>query len=189
MSRRKPRGLRPDEQDLWSRVTETAEPIKAPQTLFVETPKTATVPPAKPALPLKPFKVGEKAKPAQTAMPAPQTPVAMDRKTYTKMKRGKITPDAKIDLHGMTQDQAHPALVSTIMNAYASGKRLVLVVTGKGKERDTGGPIPVRTGILKHAVPQWLRQPPMAQVVLQVTEASKNMGGSGALFVYLRRQR
>ena len=75
------------------------------------------------------------------------------------------------------------------MNANASGKRLVLVVTGKGKERDTGGPIHVRTGILKHAVPQWLRQPPMAQVVLQVTEASKNMGGSGALFVYLRRQR
>ncbi|MEM7470696.1 MAG: Smr/MutS family protein [Pseudomonadota bacterium] len=189
MSRRKPRGLRPDEQDLWARVTETAEPIKTPQTLFVDRPKPTPAPPAKAPLAMKPFKIGEKAKPAQTAIQTTPAAVAMDRKTYTKMKRGKISPDAKIDLHGMTQDEAHPALVSTILNAHAAGKRLVLVVTGKGKMRDDGGPIPVRTGVLKHAVPEWLRQAPMAQVVLQVTEASQNQGGSGALFVYLRRQR
>jgi DNA-nicking Smr family endonuclease len=177
MPRRKPRGLRPDEQELWSRVTETAEPIKTPQTLFVNTPETVPPKPAKTSPNLQPFTIGQKAKPAQTA-PSPSTaPLAMDRKTYTKMKRGKLSPDAKIDLHGMTQDQAHPALISTILNAHAAGKRLVLVVTGKGKMRDDGGPIPVRTGVLKHAVPQWLGQQPVSQVILQVTQASQNHGG------------
>jgi DNA-nicking Smr family endonuclease len=189
MARRKPRGLRPDEKELWSRVIETAEQIKTPQTLFVEAPEVAPTQPAKTTPALKPFSIGQKAKPSQTAPPPSATPLAMDRKTYTKMKRGKLAPDAKIDLHGMTQDQAHPALISTILNAHAAGKRLVLVVTGKGKMRDDGGPIPVRTGVLKHAVPQWLRQPPVSHVILQVTQASQNHGGSGALFVYLRRQR
>lgn len=189
MNRRKPRGLRPDEQELWSRVTQTAERIKTPQTLFVDMPDVAPPKPVKSTPDLRPFTIGQRAKPTQTAAPPPAAPVAMDRKTYTKMKRGKLAPDAKIDLHGMTQDQAHPALISTILNAHAAGKRLVLVVTGKGKMRDDGGPIPVRTGVLKHAVPQWLRQSPVSQVVLQVTQASQNHGGSGALFVYLRRQR
>ncbi len=191
MSRRKPRGLRPDEQELWGRVVETATPMKTPQTLFVDMvqPGQAKPGPAKPTI--APFKMGQKTdvRKPQTSLPLAKAPVAMDRKTYTRMKRGKVSPDAKIDLHGMTQDQAHPALVSTILNAHADGKRLVLVVTGKGKKRDDVGPIPVRMGVLKHAVPQWLRQAPLSQAILQVTEASQNYGGSGALFVYLRRNR
>ncbi len=190
MSRRKPRGLNHEEKELWSRVTETAIPIRTSQTLFVDTPAQGpAVAPKKLPTKLEPFSIGQKAKPTQTAMPAPQTPIAMDKKAFGKMKRGKISPDAKIDLHGMTQEQAHPALVSTILNAHAAGKRLVLVVTGKGKVRDDGGPIPVRTGILKHAVPQWLRQAPLNAVVLQTNQASQNHGGSGALYVYLRRRR
>jgi DNA-nicking Smr family endonuclease len=55
--------------------------------------------------------------------------------------------------------------------------------------RDDGGPIPVRTGILKHAVPQWLKQAPLKQIVLQTNQANQSHGGSGALYVYLRRQR
>ncbi|WP_299193444.1 Smr/MutS family protein [uncultured Litoreibacter sp.] len=188
MSRRKPRGLNPDEKELWSRVTETAVPIRTSQTLFVDKPVTVPAPKTVPTK-LQKFQIGQKAKPTQTAVPAPQTPVAMDKKAFGKMKRGKISPDATIDLHGMTQEQAHPALVSTILNAHAAGKRLVLVVTGKGKVRDDGGPIPVRTGILKHAVPQWLRQAPLNAVILQTNQASQNHGGSGALYVYLRRKR
>ena len=60
----------------------------------------------------------------------------------------------RIDLHGMTLDQAHPALIGFIMRSYGEGKRLVLVITGKGKAKDEGGPIPVRLGVLKHQVPQ-----------------------------------
>ena len=65
----------------------------------------------------------------------------------------------------------------------------MLVVTGKGKDRDDGGPIPVRLGVLRHNVPQWLSTPPLAQIVLQVTEAHLKHGGGGAYYVYLRRNR
>lgn len=189
MSRRKPRGLNPEEQALWSKVTETAVPIRTSQTLFVDAPSVISRPVRQPQTPIAPFKIGKAAKPAQAALPKPATPIAMDKKAFTKMKRGKMSPDAKIDLHGMTQDEAHPALINTLLNAHAAGKRLVLVVTGKGKARDDGGPIPVRTGVLKHAVPQWLNQTPLKQIILQTNQASQSHGGSGALYVYLRRQR
>ena len=190
MSRKKPRGLNPEEQALWSKVAESAIPIKTSQTLFVDLPETVSKPaaklPSRSSLPL--FKIGEKARVTQTAAPKP-APVTMDKKAFARMRRGKMSPDAKIDLHGMTQDQAHPALINTILNAHAAGKRLVLVVTGKGKMRDDGGPIPVRTGVLKHNVPQWLKQAPLAPLILEVSQANQSHGGSGALYVYLRRQR
>ena len=115
--------------------------------------------------------------------------VQMDRKAFDQMKRGKLRPEGKIDLHGMTLDRAHPALTRFILGAQAQGKRLVLVVTGKGKQRDDGGPIPVRFGVLRHQVPQWLSLPPISSVVLQVTQAHLRHGGSGAYYVYLRRTR
>lgn len=189
MSRRKPRGLSPEEKTLWSKVVETADPHKTPQTLFTDAPILTPIKETPKPTPIAPFKIGQKSRPSQTAMPAPSTPVAMDKRAFTRMKRGKMSPDTKIDLHGMTQEEAHPALINTLLNAHAAGKRLVLVVTGKGKAKDTGGPIPVRTGILKHAVPQWLKQAPLKQIVLQTNQANQSHGGSGALYVYLRRQR
>ena len=69
------------------------------------------------------------------------------------------------------------------------GRRLVLVITGKGKDRDDGGPIPTRHGILRHQVPQWLALPPLSQAILQVTPAHLKHGGHGAYYVYLRRNR
>ncbi|WP_299026644.1 Smr/MutS family protein [uncultured Sulfitobacter sp.] len=118
-----------------------------------------------------------------------QTPVQMDQKSFGKLKRGKLRPEGKIDLHGMTLDRAHPALLGFVMNAHASGKRLILVVTGKGKQRDEGGPIPVRHGVLRHQVPQWLAMQPLKSVVLQVAQAHVSHGGGGAYYVYLRRHR
>jgi DNA-nicking Smr family endonuclease len=118
-----------------------------------------------------------------------KSPVQMDSKAFTKLKRGKLSPEGRIDLHGMTLDRAHPALTRFILNAHKSGKRLVLVITGKGKMRDEGGPIPVRHGVLRHQVPQWLSMPPLASAVLQVSQAHISHGGGGAYYVYLRRQR
>jgi len=118
-----------------------------------------------------------------------QAPVQMDHKSFGKLKRGKLRPEGKIDLHGMTLDRAHPALTGFVMNAHAQGKRLILVVTGKGKQRDEGGPIPVRHGVLRHQVPQWLTMQPMKSVVLQVAQAHLSHGGGGAYYVYLRRHR
>lgn len=118
-----------------------------------------------------------------------QSPVQMDSKAFGKLKRGKIKPDGRIDLHGMTLDRAHPALTKFILGSHARGRRLVLVITGKGKMRDEGGPIPVRHGVLRHQVPQWLSMPPLASAVLQVSQAHISHGGGGAYYVYLRRQR
>jgi DNA-nicking Smr family endonuclease len=115
--------------------------------------------------------------------------VNMDNKSYGKMKRGKIKPEARIDLHGMTMAEAHPELMAFILGSQAVGRRLVLVITGKGKDRDDGGPIPTRHGILRHQVPQWLALPPLAQAILQVTPAHLKHGGHGAYYVYLRRNR
>jgi len=116
-------------------------------------------------------------------------PLRMDAGTHKSMTRGRIMPEARLDLHGMTLDEAHPELVRFVLNAHAAGLRLVLVITGKGKDRDDGGPIPTRRGVLRHQLPHWLRLAPLAPVILQVTQAHLRHGGEGAWYVYLRRTR
>ena len=115
--------------------------------------------------------------------------ISMDRKAYARLMRGKLRPEGKIDLHGMTLERAHPVLTRFILSAQRQGKRLVLVVTGKGKQRDDGGPIPVRIGVLRHQVPQWLNNPPLSLAILQVTQAHVRHGGGGAYYVYLKKAR
>ncbi|WP_241523948.1 Smr/MutS family protein [Oceaniglobus indicus] len=194
--RKEPRRLSAEEQDLWYRVVgkTTRRPTRPEAAPLAE-----TVPPkaVQPRPPIAPFQIGERNRdapsparsvPAMVQRPA-QQPVAMDHKAFTRMKRGKLSVEGRIDLHGMTLDQAHPRLTGFIMSAHAAGKRLVLVITGKGKRRDDYGPMPVRQGILKHQVPIWLRSPMLGPIVLQVSEAHQSHGGSGAFYVYLRRNR
>ena len=193
MPRRK---LKSDEVELWEQVAKSATPLKLPQSI-----KTAAKP--KPNKPIKQtekfelnnFKVGEKVeqksvkndlKPSiSTALE--NAPVQMDYKSFKKMKRGKSTPEATFDLHGMTVAQAHSALIHFLMTSYSRNMRLVLVITGKGKFQKDTGPIPRQVGILRHQVPQWLRMPPLRDKVLQVSEAHGKHGGSGAYYVYLRK--
>lgn len=193
------RRLRPDELDLWSQVARTADPIHPLQKRPKAAPRT-TEPkePERPApAPLQHFKMGEKAArsgPAHDVLPAladrlKSQPVTMDRKAYGRLKRGKLQPEARIDLHGMTADRAHGALRGFILRAHGQGKRLVLVITGKGRQSGDDGPIPVRHGVLRHNVPHWLNVPPLAGLVLQVTNAHNRHGGGGAYYVYLRRPR
>ncbi len=118
-----------------------------------------------------------------------RAPLRMDAKAFTRMSRGKLSPEARIDLHGLTLAEAHPELIRFILNAQSQGLRLVLVITGKGKRFEDDGPIPQRVGVLKHNVPQWLRMPPLGPAILQVAEAHLKHGGSGAYYVYLRRTR
>jgi DNA-nicking Smr family endonuclease len=115
-----------------------------------------------------------------------RAPLRMDAGTFAKLKRGKLRPEARIDLHGMTLAEAHPALIGFVLNARAAGKRLVLVITGKGRANDWEAPIPARAGRLRHDVPRWLSLPPLASAVLQVAPAHRRHGGEGALYVYLR---
>ena len=193
MSRRR---LRPDELDLWRKVAGTAQPMHPGRPVPSLPLKKAKAP--EPAMrPVEKFELGARRDgqtPSHDVLPGlservAKAPVRMDKKAFGKLKRGKLVPEGKIDLHGKTLDQAHPALTRFILQSHAAGKRLVLVVTGKGKDRDDGGPIPVRLGVLRHNVPHWLSIPPLAQVVLQVTEAHSKHGGGGAYYVYLRRGR
>ena len=106
-----------------------------------------------------------------------------------ELARGKLRPEGRIDLHGMTMAQAHPALQDFILGSAQLQRRLVLVITGKGKSKPDHGPIPERHGVLRHNVPIWLRQSPLSLVILEVTQAHQRHGGEGALYVYLRRGR
>ena len=89
----------------------------------------------------------------------------------------------------MTREDAHNALLAFMKHSIANKRRVVLVITGKGKTKEDEGPIPVRRGVLKHNVPQWLSMPPLNSVVLQVAQAHVSHGGAGAYYVYLRRHR
>ena len=193
---RKTRRLNEDDLALWRRVTDRTEKLDL-KSLF--TPAIDAPPPSQPALRRsKSVLMGNNAstpkKQGKDLMPSLPDPakggaVQMDKKAFGKLKRGKLKPEGRIDLHGMTLDRAHPALNRFILSAHKSGKRLVLVITGKGKMRDEGGPIPVRHGVLRHQVPQWLSMPPLSSVILQVTQAHVSHGGGGAYYVYLRRSR
>ena len=193
MPRRK---LKSDEVELWQQIAKSATPLKLPKnvnTLAKPQSKVAEV--KNDQSQLNRFEIGEKAtqksvqndlKPSiSTALDS--APVQMDYKSFKKMKRGKSTPEATFDLHGMTVAQAHSALIHFLMTSYTRNMRLVLVITGKGKFQKDTGPITRQVGILRHQVPQWLRMPPLRDKVLQVTEAHGKHGGSGAYYVYLRK--
>lgn len=198
------RRLRPDEVELWRQIAATTERLHPElQRSDEHAARPKPKPHKTPKMRLPDYSIGQEFSVGQASRQAVVThdlkpaladslrgaPVSMDSKVFARMKRGKLVPEGRIDLHGMTIDRAHPSLNSFILRAQASGKRLVLVITGKGRDRDEGGPIPVPRGILKHQVPNWLSSPPLAQAVLQITEAHISHGGAGAYYVYLRRHR
>ena len=198
------RGLSTEDKALWSRVAATAVPMHPDRKQ-----PAPRVDPGAPPLPRAPeppalnnvdfgdLRIGGRAGGNSTRIdlsPHPREavqnqPLRMDHKTHRQMTRGKLSPEARIDLHGMTLAVAQPVLIRFILQAHADGRRLVLIITGKGKPGRDDGPIPQRTGVLRHQVPQWLRLPPLGAVVMQVTEAHLKHGGAGAYYVYLRRLR
>lgn len=198
MARR--RTLRPEETEVWdlvARTTRAMHPARPKRAEAEVVPPKAPPKPAKPPAGLPDFRIGSRAPhlPARhdvaptIAQQLEASPLRMDAGTHKAMRRGKILPEARLDLHGLTLAEAHPELIRFVLNAHSAGMRLVLVITGKGKDRDTGGPIPTRTGALRHQVPHWLRLPPLGPAVLQIAEAHLKHGGAGAFYVYLRRHR
>jgi len=193
---RRPRHLSPEERALWDHVTRQAEPLHRRRDPAPE-PPAPSAPASTPApAPVPRFRVGERVDHRRDHDLLPslaedmgRAPVRMDAKTHGKMKKGRLVPEARIDLHGMTVAEAHPALIAFILTAHAQGRRLVLVITGKGRLRDDLAPMPVRQGVLRHQVPHWLNLPPMSALILQITPAHVTHGGGGAYYVYLRRPR
>ncbi|WP_417718767.1 Smr/MutS family protein [Salipiger sp.] len=194
MSRRR---LRPEELDLWQQVARSAERLPGRKTQFRE--EDIPQRPGKPVVvreTIPSFALGSATLPrtethdfsGTTVERLKKAPLRMDAKVHGRLKRGKLAPEARIDLHGMTLDQAHPALMRFILSAHAKGLRLVLVITGKGSREEPYDPAPRRRGVLKTQAPRWLALPPLSQAVLQVSEAHQRHGGSGAYYVYLTRR-
>ncbi len=181
------------EKALWRTVTERVDPMRES---FAFKPsvkaklKSAGVMPQRPKLAT--FRIGEKSKaadftPSGETSPKGVTP-NMDKKNFQRLVRGKLDIDGRIDLHGLTQEQAKMMLRSKLMQAHERGKRLILVITGKGKQRTDEFNRQI-VGVLRQNVPMWLRQAPLSSIVLEVTPAQQRHGGEGAFYVYLRRNR
>jgi DNA-nicking Smr family endonuclease len=188
MARR--RSLSSEERDLWAAVARSARPLSAgrlplPAEPAPPAPEPEMKSPAQPRL--APFRLGERAVPRTPGPAAPgptEAPLAMDARTHRQMTRGRLAPDARLDLHGMTLAEAHGELIRFLLNAQADGDRLVLVITGKSRPEAQPRP----TGLLRQQVPHWLRLPPLSAAVQQVREAHLRHGGAGALYVWLRRR-
>ncbi len=102
-----------------------------------------------------------------------------------RVARGKEAIDARLDLHGLTQSEAHAALLRFLRQASAREARLVLVITGKGVRGEGAG----ERGVLKRQVPHWLALPEFRSLVIGFEDAGVKHGGAGALYVRLRRMR
>lgn len=194
---RRPRHVSAEERALWDIVAKRTEAIEKPKSKLIrDAPKKPVVKPQSAPRRVPQFNIGEAVNHSADHDLLPSLgqqmrdmPLQMDQKTHGRLRRGKLKPEARIDLHGMTLAQAHPALTGFILRSASAGHRLVLVITGKGKQRDQGGPIPTRFGVLRHQVPQWLAMAPLGGLVLQVSESHIRHGGQGAYYVYLRRAR
>jgi DNA-nicking Smr family endonuclease len=168
-----------EEIRLWAEVARTVEPLG-------ERPPPA----AEPATPPRETPTGEAQRPARPpATPrraAAPAPAAIDRRTQSRLGRGILTIDARLDLHGLTQAAAHGRLLRFLKEAQGDGARLALIITGKGRPAE---PFGAERGVLRRAVPEWLATAEMRPFVAGFGEASPAHGGAGALYVRIRRPR
>lgn len=180
-ARRRLRRLTDEEIALWLTVTKSVTP--RPETVL-PTPENPVARTSTELTPIATIERQASPKAAQTA----QLPrlAALDRRLRQRLSRGQTGVDKIIDLHGLRQHEAHSALYHFLARAQGDGAKLVLVVTGKGEGRqgdygEYGG------GVLRRAVPMWLRAPDWRHLVIGFEEASRPHGGAGALYVRLRR--
>ena len=179
MSRRR---LDPDEHSLWKHVTRSIAPLAKRRRDDVEDiePPAALAPKAR-----KP-QAKVKAKPLPPRLPltrpvARPEPAPLARKAKRRLSRDSGAIHGRLDLHGMTQAQAHDALLGFLRRSQAKGARIVLVITGKGVRGDS------ERGVLKRQVPMWLRLPEFRDMVIGFETAGIGHGGEGAMYVRLRR--
>ena len=167
-----------DERVLWTMVTKSIDPLHGALPAVEE---TAAPEPAKPARAKPVGVIPPSAPPPVINRPPPLTPLG--RRARQRVARGRDAIDARFDLHGLTQAEAHAALTRFLRSASARGARLVLIITGKGRAGDS------ERGVLRRQVPHWLALPDLRELVIGFEEAAGAHGGEGALYVRLRRQR
>jgi DNA-nicking Smr family endonuclease len=179
-----------DDAALWAKVAGTASPLKRGRDAPAPKPAKVVAPVAK----AKPLKAPQ---PAQTApKPAPKpahVPRAapLDRQTSRQLDKGRLEVEARLDLHGMRQRDAHAQLRRFLKTAQARGLKHVLVITGKGAEQSASRSFyeEDERGVLRNAVPHWLSGPDFSTLVVSYSQAPRRLGGEGALYVRIRRPR
>ena len=183
-------GLAPEDADLWQRVAKTAEPLRKGKNRAVKTPE----PPEPQSVPSdrprgkRPSKPATPRSASEPPRPAPPSLATIEKREIRGLAGGRVSVDARIDLHGARQLEAHRMLKSFLVRAQDRGHRYVLVITGKGGSRDENGGGPGR-GVLNREVPRWLSEPEFRQWVVSFAPAHKRHGGEGALYVRIRRQK
>ncbi len=185
MSRRR---LTDEEDALWSGFARSVKPLRPAKAKAKATIKPAPAPTSK-SLPQGTRKSDQPPATSSSRKAAPKPPplAPLDRRRKKRVARGHDAIDARIDLHGMTQSQAHDALAAFIRRAQATGARLVLVVTGKGSGALPDGER--ARGVLRRQVPLWLELPEFRPFIVGFDAAHVLHGGEGALYVRLRRIR
>lgn len=167
--------------DLFAAVMRDVKPLR----------NTRSAPPAPPSAPRN--EPAARARPAagpiQPPKPAPPPPPnpkianpGIDRRTAERLRKGELAIDRRLDLHGMTEADAHAALDRFVRQAWHGHARVLLVITGKGSVGQGGG-------VLRRNLPRWLAAGENAAHVLRIEPAQSRHGGSGAYYVLLRRQR
>lgn len=183
MRSRRGKTLTPADIALWREVARSVKPLPGrapmepepvPQPAMAAAPEAAPPPP--PPIPRQ-----------AASKPAPPPLAPLERRLRTQLRRGQQSVEAVIDLHGMRQDEAHLALRSFLRREQGRGVRLALIVTGKGAAGDAV--FGEERGVLRRMVPHWLRLPDLRLLVVGFEEAEQRHGGSGALYVRLRRAR
>ncbi len=178
-ARRGTKGLTTEDRILWHKVARSVKPLPG-----VELEPVETIEPEPPALPqVAPGPASVPPFISAPQLPKPATrprPTGLDDRTHGRIAKGRLSIEARIDLHGLTQAEAHGRLLGFLRQAHASGLRHVLVITGKGTSK--GG-----DGVLRRAVPGWLATAPFAGLVGAHAEAARQHGGEGALYLRLRR--
>jgi DNA-nicking Smr family endonuclease len=172
-----PRRPSDDERTLWRGVARGVKPLRrGGGTGLAEAPDL----PARQASP-------QSARPERATATQPPALAQFERRLRQRVARGQATIDARLDLHGMTQTQAHGALLRFLTKAQAQGARLALVVTGKGS--GAAGLAASERGVLRRQVPSWLSLPEFRRFVVSFEQAHGSHGGEGALYLRLRRGR
>lgn len=177
------RGLKPEERQIWRKVTRNVTPLHASRDepdkdtdLKAFPAPSATTGPGQSRPPTKPRPV----------IPGTKLPPA-DRSAERRLRRGRVEIDARIDLHGMTQAAARTSLGHFLHAARSRGFRAVLVITGKGKagarDREPGEDAP---GVIRRRFPEWLAEPELRHLVSGYAGAHRRHGGDGAFYVMIR---
>lgn len=175
-----------EDRAVWDAVTETVEPLVGREALGggldldVEAPAPASSEPKR--ITAQPRAQAALAPPKPLPALTHETQPGLDKATAKRLRRGQVKIEARIDLHGMTQDEARPALENFIESCWYRGLREVLVITGKGTRAD--GSI----GVLRQRVPEWLNHAPNRARVTAFTYAAPKDGGEGALYVRLKKR-